>query len=341
MTRTADFDYELPDDAIAQEAIEPRDHSRLLDARTLTDHRFSELPRLVEPGDVVVVNSTRVRAARLIGTKSGSGGRVELLLLDHDGAGVWTALCKPARRIKEGHHLQFGGIVGRVVRDPVDGIVGVALSAVGGSVEDRLSETGTVPLPPYFRGRLDDDDRYQTMFAKRVGSAAAPTAGLHFTPRVAAALADRGVELVDVDLEVGLDTFRPITTRHVEDHDIHRERFFVPDATTDAIAAARARGSRIVAIGTTVVRTLESAAIGGGEVAAGSGTSSLFITPGHEFRVVDRLVTNFHAPATSLVVLIAAILGDRWREVYATALARGYRFLSFGDAMFIDEVRSR
>jgi S-adenosylmethionine:tRNA ribosyltransferase-isomerase len=342
MTLTTEFHYELPDEAIAQEAIEPRHAARLLDARTLTDHSFRDLPDLLGAGDLVVVNATRVRAARLVGRKPRTGGRVEALLLRPEPDGVWRALVRPARRLGRNTELAFGRIVGTVVAPPERGVARLRLGTTDGSaVEDALGAEGTVPLPPYFHGELPDADRYQTMFAKEPGSAAAPTAGLHFTPVVTQRLAERGVSIAEVDLEVGLDTFRPIAEVTIEQHEIHRERYRVPEATARQIATTRAEGGRIVAVGTTVVRTLESAADGTGGVTAGTGEAELFIRPGHAFSVVDTLVTNFHAPGTTLIVLVAAILGDAWKTVYATALRRGYRFLSFGDAMLVEGVRPR
>jgi S-adenosylmethionine:tRNA ribosyltransferase-isomerase len=331
---SSDFDYTLPPEAIAQEAIEPRDAARLLVVRTLADQAFSELPDLLEPGDLVVVNNTRVRPAR-VHAKKGTGGRVELLLTKQISATTWEALVRPARRIRPGSELTVGPLTLVVLTEPDRGVVTLEVSSED-SVDAVLSELGEVPLPPYFHGTLDDDERYQTMFARAVGSAAAPTAALHFTPRIVEALHARGVRIVDVELEVGLDTFRPMEDGPISDHEMHEERFSVPVATADAITGTKARGSRVVAVGTTVVRTLETAAGPDGRVNPGSGSSGLFITPGFHTKVVDAVVTNFHAPGTTLIVMIAALLGPSWREVYAHALGSGYRFLSFGDAMFIE-----
>ena len=333
----SEFDYDLPQAAIAQEAIEPRDAARLLVASSLEDQRITDLPSLLDAGDLVVVNETRVRPARLTATKS-SGGSVEVLLTKRRDRATWDALLRPARRIRAGTSMTAGPLTLTVLTEPEQGAVTVAI--VGdGDTDDLLPEVGEIPLPPYFHGHLDDDERYQTMFAKTVGSAAAPTAALHFTPRVASGLADRGVDIVAVDLEVGVDTFRPMGDGRVEDHTMHRERYRVPEATARSIAEAKARGGRIVAIGTTVVRTLESVADDGGVVHAGSGETALFIAPGHRFRSIDAMVTNFHAPRTTLLVMLAAVLGERWREVYGHALDTGYRFLSFGDAMLTDVPR--
>jgi S-adenosylmethionine:tRNA ribosyltransferase-isomerase len=333
--RTADFHYDLPSAAIAQSTVEPRDAARLLVGSTLEDLRFRDLPRLLAPGDLLVVNRTRVRHARLAGRRAGSGGAVEALLTKRIDGERWEALLRPSRRLRPGSRLEFSGIDAEVVDGPEGGVAVLRLWTADGDVEDVLGVAGTVPLPPYYHGDLPDPDRYQTMFAKTPGSAAAPTAGLHFTPRVVADLTAGGVDIAEVELEVGLDTFRPMQTERVEDHRMHRERYRVPEEAAAAVASARRRGSRVIAVGTTVVRTLESVAAGGA-VAAGEGDTGLFIAPGHEFRAVDAMVTNFHAPATTLIVLVAAFVGERWRDVYAHALDTGYRFLSFGDACFLE-----
>lgn len=334
---SSDFDYYLPDEAIAQEAIEPRDAARLLVAGTLEDRRFLDLPHLLEPGDLVVVNSTRVRPARIHATKE-TGGRVELLLTKQIMGTTWEALVRPARRIRPATRLTAGPLTMIVVTEPDRGVVTLDVTS-DRNVDDVLVELGEVPLPPYFHGTLDDEERYQTMFARTVGSAAAPTAALHFTPRIVEALRSRGIRIVDVELEVGLDTFRPMENGPISDHEMHRERYAVPLATADAIAEAKERGSNVVAIGTTVVRALETAANSDDGIRPGSGSTDLFITPGFRTKVVDAVVTNFHAPGTTLIVMIAALVGPRWREVYAHALDSGYRFLSFGDAMFIEVVQ--
>ncbi len=334
--RTADFTYELPELAIAQQPAEPRDSARLLVAATMADHRFADLPGLLDPGDLVVVNRTRVRAARLRGRKRDTGGSVEVLLLEAAADGTWEALVRPARRLRAGTALEFPGLAATLAADPRRGIARLRFDRPPEEVEERLAEVGEVPLPPYFRGELADPERYQTMFATSVGSAAAPTAGLHFTPAVAGGLEARGVEVAAVELTVGLDTFRPIAADNLDAHVMHAERYEVPPAAAEAVAAARARGGRVVAVGTTVSRTLEAAARPGGTVVAGVGRTDLFIRPGYEFRVVDRLVTNFHVPGSTLVVLVAAFMGPGWRDLYGAALERGYRFLSFGDATLLD-----
>ncbi|HSJ27639.1 MAG TPA: tRNA preQ1(34) S-adenosylmethionine ribosyltransferase-isomerase QueA [Acidimicrobiia bacterium] len=327
----ARFRYELPDDAIAQEPMEPRDAARLLDARDLSDHHFRDLPDLLLPGDLVVMNTTRVRRARLLGHRAGTGGAVELLLLHRNPDGGWSALVSPARRIRAGVELVFGPLQAVVTDDPVDGVLAVTFAD-----ESLLEEVGTVPLPPYIRTELSDPERYQTVYAETPGSAAAPTAGLHFTEGVLRALDARGVERATVELRVGLGTFRPITVDRIEDHEMHREWCAVPEATARAISEARRRGGRVVAVGTTTVRTLETFARPDGTVGHGETETDLFLRPGSTFHVVNLLVTNFHVPGSSLLVMLAAFMGDGWVEAYRVALERRYRFLSFGDAMLCE-----
>jgi S-adenosylmethionine:tRNA ribosyltransferase-isomerase len=289
----------------------------------MSEHRFADLADLLEPGDLVVVNRSRVRAARLAGAKA-TGGQVEVLLLGPLTDDRWRAMIKPARRLRVGSMLDFGPITATIEEGPMEGIVILALKAEG-DLEDVIARTGTVPLPPYVTVELADPERYQTIFAREVGSAAAPTAGLHFTAEVVAKLAARGIQICALELRVGLDTFRPITTERVEDHHIHTEEFSIPEPTRQAIAACR---GRVVAIGTTVVRALESD--------PEQSSTRLFITPGFEFKTVDIMVTNFHLPRTSLLVLLAAFMGPRWRAAYGVALERDYRFASFGDAMLAE-----
>jgi S-adenosylmethionine:tRNA ribosyltransferase-isomerase len=328
----ADFDYELPVDRIAQHPVEPRDSARLLIDRgpdQPPDHRtVVDLPDLLGPGDVLVVNDTRVLPARLHLRKP-TGGAVEVLLLEPTGDG-WDALVRPSRKVPAGTVLgPVGG--GADLRVEVGADLGegrrqVVLHAEGELIE-VLGRHGEVPLPPYIHESLTDPERYQTVFARRAASVAAPTAGLHLTPEVLARCADRGVAVHRVELVVGLGTFRPITAERVEDHRMHAERYSVPAETMAACEAA----DRVVAVGTTVTRALESAA-GSGELC---GRTDLFIHGDHEWRVVDGLVTNFHVPRSSLLVMIDAFVGPRWRDLYRVALAEGYRFLSFGDAMFL------
>jgi S-adenosylmethionine:tRNA ribosyltransferase-isomerase len=335
--KVADFHYDLAGTSIAQSAIEPRHDSRLLDTRDMSDHRFLDLADLLELQDLLVVNDTRVRPARLVGRRADTGGKVELLLLDRRGDGWWDALARPSRRLRPGIVLEFDGLSATVETIPDEGMVAVSLDA--DDEEAVIGATGSVPLPPYFTGTLPDPDRYQTIFAREPGSAAAPTAGLHFTNEVLERLDERGVSMTTVDLHVSLDTFRPMSVERIEDHDMHSEWCSVPLEAVTRIADTRAAGARVVAVGTTVVRALESMADGRGGVRSGSHRTDLFLRPGYKFKVVDALITNFHMPSSTLLVLLAAFMGPGWREPYETALDRGYRFLSFGDAMYAERSR--
>jgi S-adenosylmethionine:tRNA ribosyltransferase-isomerase len=333
---TSLFDYELPSGAIAQTAIEPRHAARLLVTRSLDDRLFTDLPSLLDPGDLVVVNNTRVRPARVFATKE-TGGAVEVLLTKRLDGIRWEALVRPARRIRPGTHMRVDSLRMTVMTGPDRGVVVLEIVTDGADdVDDTLRRIGEVPLPPYFHGTLDDDGRYQTMFARAPGSAAAPTAALHFTADIVEALESRDVRIAEIELDVGLDTFRPMTDGPIANHQMHRERYSIPSSTVSAVAEAKRRGSRIVAVGSTVVRTLETAVDEEGRLLAGSGSTELFIAPGYRPVIVDVVVTNFHAPKTTLIAMVAALLGTRWRDVYAHAMEAGYRFLSFGDAMFIE-----
>ncbi len=335
----AEFSYELPRSAIAQQPVSPRDAARLLVLDGLRDHMFSDLPDLLEPHDLLVVNRTRVRASRLPGRRH-TGGAAEVLLLGRlEGEGnsgngessTWKALVRPARKLGVGEVISAGPIVATILEHHGDGIVSVVLET-DGNIEEAIEQAGEMPLPPYITTGLSDRDDYQTVFAAETGSAAAPTAGLHFTPALIDRLGSRNIEIASVVLEVGLDTFRPITSTHVEDHRIHSENVVVEESAIEAIARARVAGGRVVAVGTTAVRALESAAASG-EIRSYTGPTDLYITPGYTCRVVDGLITNFHLPGTTLLVMVAALFGDAWRAAYSAALDRGYRFLSFGDAM--------
>lgn len=336
--RSADFDYPLPAERIAQVPLAERDGSRLLHllpAGGLEDRCFRDLPDLLRPGDLLVVNDTRVRRARLKGVDV-SGRDIELLVLARETRGEYQCLARPARLATPGAVVRFGGDLRATV-------VGVSAMHRGGrtvifDAEDpdgAIEREGVAPLPPYIHTELQDPERYQTTYATGdPGSAAAPTAGLHFTPSVIERLREAGVGWATLRLDVGLATFAPIRTDRVEDHPMHEERYALPDTTVAAIEQTQQHGGRVVAVGTTVVRVLEACALDGGELHAGSGSTSLFIRPGHRFRSVDGLLTNFHQPRSSLLVLLAAFVGDEgWRAAYARALEAGYRFLSLGDCM--------
>ncbi len=335
---TADVDYDLPPAAIAQTPAEPRDSARLLideGPRQPPRHgHITDLPSLIRAGDVVVVNTTRVLPARLRLMKA-TGGAVEVLLLEPLDAEqrTWEALVRPSRKVPVGTILVAGDDLTVTIGDDLgEGRRRVELRLTDGSdLLSALDRHGVIPLPPYITTALSDPERYQTTYAIEPGSVAAPTAGLHLTPEVLAAMEAAGAQIVPVELVVGLGTFRPIATETVEDHHMHAERFRVPAATMAACDAAE----RVIAIGTTTVRALESAAATG-ELA---GRTELFIHGDQPFAVVQALVTNFHQPRSSLLVLIDAFVGPRWRGLYDDALRSGYRFLSFGDAMFLQGAR--
>jgi S-adenosylmethionine:tRNA ribosyltransferase-isomerase len=342
LAAAAALDYELPAERIAQEPLRRRDASRLLlvDAGgRLEDRRFSELPALLEPGDLCVVNDTRVRAARLRGRRPGGATAEVLVLRRSDGSGAeFDCLVRPARRIAVGEHLRFGAeleatVVGRAPGHP--GARRLRFTTRSGDIDAAVERAGEAPLPPYIRRRLDEPERYQTVYARGAPeSAAAPTAGLHFSERVIAALRRRGVGWASVRLEVGLPTFAPVADAPAPAGVPPPERYRVPEEAAAAVEAARSRGGRVVAVGTTVARTLETSALEHGAVRAGAGTTGLVLAPGHRFCAVDGLLTNFHQPRSSLLLLLSAFIGEeRWRQAYAHALSSGYRFLSLGDCM--------
>ncbi len=298
----------------------------------MSDYVFLDLPDLLQAGDLVVVNETRVRAARLVGRRS-TGGSTEFLILGEAGDN-WSALARPAKKLPIGSVVTVAGTDVTVVANHGEGLVEIQIDA--SDSEAWIAASGQLPLPPYFRGQLDTDDRYQTIFAAEPGSAAAPTAGLHFTPEVIRRLQARSVDIARVDLHVSLDTFRPVVVDQVEDHEMHSEWCHVPVTTAQAIQRSREDGGRVVAVGTTVVRALESLSDGHGGVRSGSMHTDLFLRPGVPLNVVDLLVTNFHMPRSSLLMLLAAFMGGGWTDAYTTALDRGYRFLSFGDSMLAE-----
>ena len=342
--RTADFDYELPSSAIAQEPAAERDASRLMvlprAGGPLRHHAFRDLPDLLAPGDLVVVNRSRVIPARLLGRRA-KGGEAEVLLLRDKGEGRWEAMVRPGRHLRPGQRVSVDEDLSVVVESEAlaaDGRRQVRLLSKHRDVALGLERCGHMPLPPYIRrpDRPEDRERYQTVYAREAGSIAAPTAGLHFTPGVLARLRERGIGVAEVVLHVGPGTFRPVTAEHVSDHVVEPEPFSVPRETAVAVSAARSRGGRVVAVGTTTVRTLEAVARADRGIDARDGEAGLVIVPGFTFRVVDALVTNFHLPRSSLLLLVAAFGGrERVLQAYAEALRAGYRFYSYGDAMLI------
>jgi S-adenosylmethionine:tRNA ribosyltransferase-isomerase len=337
---TRDFDYELPAASIAQEPA-PRGGSRLLvlDRGGAERHaHVRDLPRLLTPGDLLVVNDTRVIPARLFGRRAGGGGRMELLLVERLGEREWSALVKPGKRARSGTAIELApGLDAEVIDKDEEGRFRLRFSE---PVEPHLERLGHVPLPPYIH-RSDtaaDRERYQTVYARSPGAIAAPTAGLHFSEELLREIEEAGVPIARVTLHVGIGTFKPVSAERIEEHRMDRERYEIDEEPAAAIRRTRERGGRVVAVGTTVIRTLESAAlVGGGEVRAGAGATELFITPGFRFQVVDALLTNFHLPRSTLLMLVSAFAGrERILAAYEEAIRAGYRFYSYGDAMLVE-----
>ena len=337
--KLSDFMYDLPEERIAQTPVEPRDHSRLMvihrDTGDIEHKHFYDIIDYLNPGDCLVINETKVIPARLYGERP-TGGAVEVLLLKQLGPKRWETLVRPGRKLKPGAEVSFGD--GRLkcrVMETTDVGGRIVEFECEGSFEAALDALGEMPLPPYIHEKLADRDRYKTVYAKQDGSAAAPTAGLHFTPQLMDRIRDKGVDIVPVLLHVGLGTFRPVKVENIEEHEMHSEYFEVTQDAADRVNAARQRGGRIIAVGTTSVRTLESAAEDG-RLVAKQGDTNIFIKPGYRFQLVDALITNFHLPGSTLIMLVSA-LWDRERilAAYKTAVEDEYRFFSFGDAMLI------
>ena len=343
MLTTKDFDYHLPERLIAQTPLADRAASRLLvlDRQTgqKQDLHFDQIINFLNPGDALVVNETRVIPARLFGIKPETGGHLEVLLLNNTQGNQWECLIKPARRAKTGTQIVFGEdgrLTATVVSEGDHGGRIIEFSYEGVFLE-ILESLGQMPLPPYIKERLEDADRYQTVYAKENGSAAAPTAGLHFTDELLEAIKAKGVEIIPLVLHVGLGTFRPVSADSIEDHEMHAEYYQLSQSSADAIQAVQARGGKIFAVGTTSVRTLETiAAKYDGQVKADSGWTQIFISPGFEFKVVDHLITNFHLPCSTLVMLVSAFYNrEAVLAAYEHAVEAEYRFFSFGDSMLI------
>ena len=341
---TKDFDFDLPEELIAQTPLKDRTSSRLLvvdkTEHTIEDKHFSDLLDELEEGDTLVVNNTRVLPARLYGTKEETGAHIEVLLLTNTEGDKWETLVKPAKRMKVGSVVIFGDgrLKATVVEELEQGGRIIEFSYEGVFLE-VLESLGEMPLPPYIKERLEDKERYQTVYAKENGSAAAPTAGLHFTEELMQQIRNKGVNIVPVTLHVGLGTFRPVSVDSLEDHKMHSEYYNVSKETADMIEATKKSGKRVIAVGTTSIRTLETVARDNdGHVVPTSGWTDIFISPGYEFRVVDAFVTNFHLPKSTLVMLVSAYLGREFTlEAYQHAIEERYRFFSFGDAMFVHE----
>ena len=340
--KTSDFNYDLPEELIAQTPLERRDASRLLTLDRATgaiEHRqFSELRSLLRPGDCLVMNDSRVLPARLFG-RLPTGGAIEVVLLRDLGCGVWECLTRPGRKMKLGTRVYFGdgaATLTAVVEDITEGGNRHLRFEYEGVFLEILERLGRMPLPPYIHEELADSERYQTVYSREVGSAAAPTAGLHFTPELLAELERDGVETAFLTLHVGLGTFRPVKVESIESHEMHSEYCVVSSAAAEKINAAKARGGRIIAVGTTSCRTLESAAGEDGVVRELAAFTNIFIYPGYKFRCIDALVTNFHLPESTLIMLVSALAGrENVLCAYETAVRERYRFFSFGDAMLI------
>lgn len=337
----SDFYYELPQELIAQHPAQPRDHSRLLtlsrNSGALAHHAFYELPQLLRAGDLLVANNSRVIPARILGVKKQTGALCELLLLKEHAGDRWECLAKPGKRLKNGTEILFGDgvLVAEILETQPDGNKIVAFRHNEASIYTVLEQIGQMPLPPYITAQLQDKEEYQTVYAKNLGSAAAPTAGLHFTNELLDTLEKAGIRKAEVTLHVGLGTFRPVKEERILDHKMHSEWYSIPPETAQAIQETKRQGGRVICIGTTSCRTLESAAQKG-EITACSGDTDIFIYPGYSFKVMDGLITNFHLPESTLIMLVSAFAGyENVMEAYKTAVKERYRFFSFGDAMLI------
>ena len=339
--KTSDFYYDLPQELIAQTPVEPRNSSRLMilhkDSGELEHRIFKDLPEYLRPGDCLILNDTRVIPARIYGVKEETGAVVEFLLLTQKENNVWECLCKPGKRAKVGTRFNFGEgkLYGTVIEIQEDGNRLVQFDCQGNNYA-VLDQIGQMPLPPYIKEKLQDKERYQTVYSRELGSAAAPTAGLHFTPQMLKDIQAMGVNIGYVTLHVGLGTFRPVKVEDVTKHKMHTEHYHMPAETAELINRTKANGGRVIAVGTTSCRTIESVATKNGCICEDDDNTSIFIYPGYEFKCMDALITNFHLPESTLIMLVSAFAGfDHIMHAYNTAVAEKYRFFSFGDAMFI------
>lgn len=339
--KLSDFNYELPEELIAQDPLKQRDLSRLLALNKETgayQHKsFRDLCEFLRPGDCLTLNDTRVLPARLIGQREGRDGKIEVLLLKRKEADVWETLVRPGKKMKIGVRVEFGGglLKGQVI-DIVEEGNRLIQFEYDGIFEETLDALGQMPLPPYIKHQLEDKERYQTVYAKHNGSAAAPTAGLHFTKELLRQIEQMGVDIAAVTLHVGLGTFRPVKSDNILEHHMHSEYYCIDEENAEKINAAKKNGGRIISVGTTSCRTLESAASEDGVIVPGSGWTDIFIYPGYRFKVIDGLVTNFHLPQSTLLMLVSALAGrEHILNAYEEAVRERYRFFSFGDAMLI------
>ena len=336
-----DFKYDLPEELIAQDALEDRSSSRLMvlhkDTGRIEHKIFRDIIDYLNPGDCLVINDTKVIPARLMGIKEDTGATIEVLLLKRNADDVWECLVKPGKKARTGARIVFGEglLVGEIVDVIEDGNRMIKFHYEG-IFEEILDKLGQMPLPPYITHKLQDKNRYQTVYARNEGSAAAPTAGLHFTKELLEKIKEKGVNVVSITLHVGLGTFRPVKVDKIEEHHMHTETFNISKEAADTINRTRAAGGRVIAVGTTSCRTLESAAADDGTIPARSGDTDIFIYPGYKFKAIDCLITNFHLPESTLIMLVSALAGrDNIMNAYETAVKERYRFFSFGDAMFI------
>lgn len=340
--KTSDFYFDLPQELIAQDPLEDRSSSRLLvlDKHTgaMEHHIFKDIIGYLHPGDCLVINDTKVIPARLYGSKIGTDAKIEILLLKRKENDVWETLVKPGKKAKPGTKISFGnGLLTGEVIDVLEEGNRLIRFSYEGIFEEILDKLGQMPLPPYITHQLKDKNRYQTVYAKHDGSAAAPTAGLHFTPELLSAIEAKGVKIAHVTLHVGLGTFRPVKVEDVTEHHMHSEFYIVEESQAALINSTKDAGGRVISVGTTSCRTLESAADEHGRVKAGSGWTDIFIYPGYTFKVIDCLITNFHLPESTLLMLVSALAGkEHILKAYETAVQERYRFFSFGDAMFIN-----
>lgn len=339
--KKSDFFYDLPEELIAQTPVEPRDHSRLMvidrESGEIAHAHFYNLCSRLKKGDLLVLNDSRVLPARLYGEKMGTGSFIEFLLLEQKADKLWEIICRPGKKAKVGTEFSFGGgrLTAKVEEVKDDGNRIVRFECSGGFYE-VLDEIGQMPLPPYITKRLEDKERYQTVYSRELGSAAAPTAGLHFTKQMLEDIKEKGVDIAYVTLHVGLGTFRPVKENDILNHKMHSEHYSLSAETADKINRTRAAGGRVIAVGTTSCRTLESMNLENGLVKSGEGYTDIFIYPGYKFKLIDGLVTNFHLPESTLIMLVSAFLGyDKTMNAYKTAVEEKYRFFSFGDAMAI------
>ena len=337
----SDFNFDLPKELIAQTPLEQRDHSRLMHLDKNTgeiEHRhFYELPEMLREGDCLVLNDSRVLPARLIGSRP-TGGSVEVLLLRDLGNGEWECLTKPGKKTRPGTELSFGnGDLSATVENVAEGGNRIVKFHYEGIFLEILEKLGRMPLPPYIKEELQDPERYQTVYSRELGSAAAPTAGLHFTKELLDVIASRGVKVCYLTLHVGLGTFRPVKEDEIEEHEMHSEFCIVPEETARIVTETKKNGGRVVCVGTTSCRTIESFAKPDGTLEPSSGWTDIFIYPGYKFKCMDALITNFHLPESTLIMLVSALAGrEHILNAYNTAVAEKYRFFSFGDAMFIE-----